>query len=135
MRKVFIYERPNNPAYYDKLSDTLQKLIDEVKQSKTDYKEHIQKLIELVQNNKDKTQFTYPEKIKTDAQKALYDNLDEVEELALAIHNSILKNAMDGWKDGVPPTKKVRRAIAKAMELKENDEKGKENINGTNSCQ
>lgn len=125
MRKVFIYERPNNPAYYDKLSDILQKLINEVKQGKTDYKEHIKKLIELVQSNKNKTQFTYPEKIRTDAQKALYDNLDKDEELALAVHNSILTNAMDGWKDGIPPTKtkKVRRAIAKAMTLQENDGK------------
>lgn len=125
MRKVFIYERPNNPAYYDKLSDILQKLINEVKQGKTDYKEHIKKLIELVQSNKNKTQFTYPEKIRTDAQKALYDNLDKDEELTLAVHNSILTNAMDGWKDGIPPTKtkKVRRAIAKAMMLQENDGK------------
>lgn len=123
MRKVFIYERPNNPAYYDKLSDILQKLINEVKQGKTDYKEHIKKLIELVQSNKNKTQFTYPEKIRSDAQKALYDNLDKDEELTLAVHNSILTNAMDGWKDGIPPTKtkKVRRAIAKAMMLQEND--------------
>ena len=43
----------------------------------------------------------------------------------IVAHNSILTNAMDGWKDGIPPTKtkKVRRAIAKAMELQENNER------------
>lgn len=125
MRKVFIYERPNNPAYYDKLSEILQKLIDDVKQGKVTYKDHIKKLIELVQSNKNKTQFIYPEKVKTDAQKALYDNLNKDEDLALTVHNCIIKNAMDGWKDGVPPTKtkKVRRAIANSLGLVESDEK------------
>jgi type I restriction enzyme R subunit len=125
MRKVFIYERPNNPAYYDKLSEILQKLIDEVKQGRTTYKEHIGKLIELIQKNKNKTQFEYPPRINTDAIKALYDNLDKNEDLAISAHQAILANAMDGWKDGVPPTKtkKVRKAIASALGLNDDDEK------------
>ncbi|MDR2384944.1 MAG: DUF3387 domain-containing protein [Tannerella sp.] len=125
MRKVFIYERPNNPAYYDKLSDILQKLIDEVRQGRITYREHIGKLIELIQQHKNRTQFSYPASITSDAMRVLYDNLNNDEELTLKVHNAIITNAMDGWKDGTPPqkTKKVRLAIAQAMKLDASDEK------------
>jgi type I restriction enzyme R subunit len=122
IRKVFIYERPNNPAYYDKLSEILQKLIDDVKQEKITYKEHIGKLIELIRKHRNKTHFEYPDSMNTDAMKVLYDNLNNNEDLAVNVHNAIITYAMDGWKDGIPLTKikRVRRAIAKAMQLDEN---------------
>lgn len=119
IRKVFICERPNNPAYYEKLSEILQKLIDDVKQEKVTYKEHIGKLIELIQKHKNKTHFKYPHSINTDAMKVLYDNLNKNEEMATIVHNAIITSAMDGWKDEAPltKTKKVRQAIAQAMNL------------------
>ena len=123
IRKIFIYERPNNPAYYDKLSEILQKLIDDVKQEKITYKEHIGKLIELIRKHRNKTHFEYPDSMSTDAMKVLYDNLNNNEDLTVNVHNAIITHAMDGWKDGIQQPQKikgVRRAIAKAMQLDEN---------------
>ena len=46
MRKMIISERPNNPAYFDKMSDLLNHLLQEQKDGKIQYKELIKKLIE-----------------------------------------------------------------------------------------
>ena len=46
MRKMIIRERPNNPAYFDKMSDLLNHLLQEQKDGKIQYKELIKQLIE-----------------------------------------------------------------------------------------
>ena len=43
MRKMIISERPNNPAYFDKMSDLLNHLLQEQKDGKIQYKELIKK--------------------------------------------------------------------------------------------
>ena len=125
IRRVFINERVNNPAYFDKLSKVLQRLIDDLKQGKISYSEHIKQLIDFVQNKWKKNQSDYPASIVTEGMKALYDNLDKDEKLTIRVHEAIIDNAIKGWKDNVVPNKqkKVRRAIAKVLGMNENDEK------------
>ena len=48
MRKMIISERPNNPAYFDKMSDLLNHLLQEQKDGKIQYKELIKKLIMII---------------------------------------------------------------------------------------
>ncbi|MDR1091730.1 MAG: hypothetical protein LBL79_11690 [Prevotella sp.] len=45
MYRVINSERPNNPAYYDKISELLKQLPEDVKNGKLSYKELIEKLI------------------------------------------------------------------------------------------
>lgn len=57
--------------------------------------------------------------------KALYDNLDEDENLVLRIHKAIKENAQVGFKDGNKmKVKKLRIAIAKVLKVSDwKDEK------------
>ena len=53
----------------------------------------------------------YPAVLKTGAQRALYNNLDEDADLALAVDAAIQSSRMDGWRDNSMKTKRVRNAV------------------------
>ena len=53
----------------------------------------------------------YPASVKTSAQRALYNNLDKNEEVALAVDAAVQGSRMDGWRGNAMKTKRVRLAI------------------------
>jgi type I restriction enzyme R subunit len=114
--RVVNSERPNNPAYYDKISALLKQLLEDVKNGKLSYKDLIDKLIQKVREIKGQ-KGAYPTTISTLGMKALYDNLDKNEELVSKVHRAIKENAKDGWRDFSVPAKmkKVRRAVSEAL--------------------
>ena len=65
MRKMIISERPNNPAYFDKMSDLLNHLLQEQKDGKIQYKELIKKLIEKLKEARSTIKTKYPATIDT----------------------------------------------------------------------
>lgn len=124
MRKMIITERPNNPAYYDKISELLNQLILDQKTGKMDYAEMIRKLIEKVKEVRGKTRKSYPTMINSAGKQALYDNLGKNEELAISVHEAVVAYARHGWRDNNVPgkMKEVRKAIKNALPDKTDEE-------------
>lgn len=122
MRKMIINERPNNPAYFDKISELLNQLIQEQKDGKIQYKEMIGKLIEKIKEVRGKNKKKYPTTINTSGKQALYDNLEKNEDLALSVHEAVVNYAKHGWRNSDVPQKmkQVRNAVKKV--LPENDD-------------
>ena len=116
MRKMIISERPNNPAYFDKMSDLLNHLIQEQKDDKIQYKELIERLIEKLKEARSTTRARYPKSIDTKGKQALYDNLGDDEELTLLVHRTIKANARDGFRDIDGSGVRKMRALRKAIE-------------------
>ena len=99
IRNLIIEESPTNPKYYEKLSILLKELVDLRKQDTVDYKEYLKMILELAKNaNNSGASSNYPESLSTDAQRALYDNLDNNELLALAIDSLVLNSKKNAWK-------------------------------------
>ena len=118
MRKMIISERPNNPAYFDKMSDLLNQLLQEQHDGKLQYKELIEKLIEKLKEVRSETRTKYPASLDTKGKRALYDNLDHNEELAIQVHETVKANARDGFRDvsgGSLKMKAVRKAISNIL--------------------
>lgn len=116
MRKMIISERPNNPAYFDKMSDLLNHLIQEQKDDKIQYEELIERLIEKLKEARSTTRARYPKSIDTKGKQALYDNLGDDEELTLLVHRTIKANARDGFRDMDGSGVRKMRALRKAIE-------------------
>ena len=55
----------------------------------------------------------YPTKVQSSAQKALYDNLNYDEELALTIDETVKYTAKDGWRENKIKQRQVANAIKK----------------------
>lgn len=115
MRKMIISERPNNPAYFDKMSELLNQLLQEQKDGKLQYKELIGKLIDKLKEARSTVKAKYPASIDTKGKQSLYDNLGNDEALTLRVHDTIKANARDGFRDmdgsGMKKMKALRRAV------------------------
>lgn len=127
LRKVIIEERPTNPAYFDKMSVLLDEIIKLRKQKAQEYKEYLQKIVELTRKVKRSNQESaspYPPSVNTEGRQALYDNLEKDEKLAIAVDQKVRYSKKDNWRDNKIKQKQVLNAIKEA--LKENGHSDKE---------
>jgi type I restriction enzyme, R subunit len=116
IRKVIIEKRPGNPKYYDKMSELLQELIKKRKKEAADYEQYLKELVELARKVKrTEGQEQYPSDLKTEGQKALYDNLEGDKELTLTIDETVKYTAKDGWRDNRIKQREVVQALKKQI--------------------
>jgi type I restriction enzyme R subunit len=116
VRKLIIDESPINPKYYEKMSELLDALIAQRKQAALSYQEYLAKIVELTRQAKHgPTAGAYPASLNTAARRALYDNLDRDEALALKVDQAVRTSMQDGWRGHPMKTKRVRQAIAGAL--------------------
>ncbi len=116
VRKVIIEESQTNPRYYEKMSKLLDELIQQRKNETLAYQEYLKKITELARNITNKgNSDSYPSSMKTAAQKALYDNLDQDENLSLVLDEVIQYTKNAGWRDGGIREKKVRLAVLNVL--------------------
>ena len=92
VRRYIVRKRDANPAYYDKLSERLNKLLEELQ----DMKEEVG---------------SYPSSMNTAGKKALYDNLGKDEALALRTYIAIRDNAEQGFRQSNARKKVIRKAL------------------------
>ena len=115
MRKLIIDENPTNPKHYEKMSKLLDDLIIAWKKKQLSYDAYLKKLVDLArrmqQTNGGDT--SRPETLVTNAQRALYDNLDNDEALALTLDKAIRDVKKADWRDNSVKTKAVRAVVKK----------------------
>ena len=130
VRRLIIEESPINPRYYEKMSTLLDALIVERRSQKLGYKAYLERIVELTrrirsQNDPDRK---YPKSVNTPAKWALYDNLDNNEQLALAMDNAVWDSKQDDWENNSYKTKRVKFAIKDALGDKDKDGKLAERV-------
>jgi type I restriction enzyme R subunit len=112
VRKLIIDETPINPKYYEKMSDLLDALIAQRKTEAIDYEEYLASIVELTKQAKSpETTTSYPTSVNSPAKRALFDNLGEDEDLALAVDAAIRATKKDAWRGNRIKEKEVRNAI------------------------
>lgn len=120
LRKVIIAQQPTNPKYFEKMSALLDELIQARKAAAQDYKAYLQKVVEL---SKQVTQLSrasqYPESLNSLAKRALYDNLNQNEQLSLAIDDAIRRTKKDGWRGKKIKEREVKNAIKRHLDSPE----------------
>lgn len=117
LRRVIINENPINPQFYDNMSTLLDTLIEERRNRAIEYEEYLTKIVALTQHVHDPARNnSYPQTLHTSAQRALYDNLDADEELALAVDKAIIESKYDGWIGDSRKEKVVYIAILRQLD-------------------
>jgi type I restriction enzyme R subunit len=113
VRRRIIEKSSTNPLYYEKMSELLMKIIEERKNQKAEYKEYLQKIVELTKKIEKPEEYSdYPERIKKSAAlRALYDNVSKDEELLLTLHEKIMTVKPDKWLGDKAKEKAVLRGI------------------------
>jgi type I restriction enzyme R subunit len=117
VRKVINEEARTNPKYYEKMSRLLDEIIQRRKKETIDYQNYLERIKELAKDvSNPAANINYPENLKTKAVQALYDNLENNENLALEIDSLVQYNKLDGWRDGGIKEKKLRIEINKVVQ-------------------
>ena len=117
VRKLIINEQPINPKYYEKMSELLDALIEQRRKEAMDYQEYLRRIVELTKKVKSpEVSGEYPVTMNTPGKRALYDNLDKNESLALAVDATVRTSRQDDWRSNLFKIKKVRNAIRAALE-------------------
>ena len=128
MRRTIIQEMPVNPAYYEKMSLLLLELIRLRKEAAITYEELLKKYEALAKDIQPGSKKSYPKEINTQSRQALYDNLQENEELSVVMDDEIKYGKDDDWRGNHIKRRKVELIIKKV--LKEHDITDEEMIRG-----
>lgn len=118
MRKIIVDERAVNPKYYDEMSALLQALIEERRAGAIAYQAYLQKIKELsgrIMNPGSGNNGSYPSALATRAQRALYDNLDNDEALALRLDKEVRYTKKDNWIGHKFKEREVEYAVRRVM--------------------
>jgi type I restriction enzyme R subunit len=116
VRRLILDESPINPKYYEKMSELLDALIAQRKQDALDYQKYLQKIVELAREVRSGPDAgAYPTSLDCPAKRALFDNLDKDEALALTVDRAVRANLQDGWRTSKMKTRKVWLAIREVL--------------------
>ncbi len=101
VRRKIIKEQLTDPAFFEAMSKLLDAIIRERKANAISYEAYLKKIAELAKKVKEGKGDDTPAALNTPAKRALF-NLLQKEDLALAVHDTVLKYRPDGWKGNKP---------------------------------
>ena len=120
IRRLIIDEMSANPKYFAKMSELLDELIRGRKEEAKEYKKYLDKLVALIKRiTKPETSSDYPRTLNTKAKRALFDNLNRDEELALQIDAAIMSVKKDDWRGNKQKEREIKIAIAELIKSEE----------------
>ena len=121
LRKLIVEQQPSNPIYFNKMSALLNELIQDRKTAAQEYQTYLQQIIILSkQIAQPSTSSQYPQTLDTPAKRALYDNLNQNEKIALTIDAAIRKTKKDSWRGNKIKERELKNAIKKHLPSPEN---------------
>jgi type I restriction enzyme R subunit len=124
LRKVIIDQQPTNPKYFEKMSTLLNEVIKVRKAAAQDYQAYLKQIVELSKQVVEPSNSSqYPQSLNSPAKRALYDNLNQNEVLALAIDAAIRRTKKDGWRGNKIKEREVKNAIKQRLDSPEDLER------------
>lgn len=120
VRKKIIKEHLNDPAYYDKMSKLLDEIIAQRKAKAIKYEEFLKKIAEMAEKVETGRDSDTPVSMDTPGKRALYNNLNQNEELALKIDYAVKNTRPDSWR-GVQAKEQVIKAALYGLLMDEDE--------------
>lgn len=120
VRSKIIKEHLNDPDFYDRISALLDEIIRNRREKALQYEEYLRQIANLVKRIDVGMAEGTPERLDTPGKRALYNNLESDEELALRLDDAVKQNAPDGWRGIEPKERVIKKALY--QELGDKDE-------------
>jgi type I restriction enzyme R subunit len=109
VRSKIIKEHMNDPAYYEKMSALLDEIIAARKAKAIEYEEYLKQIAELAKRVEAGQSDETPQTLNTPGRRALYNNLNQNEELSIKIDEVVKQVRPDGWR-GIQAREQVIKA-------------------------
>lgn len=115
VRKKIIKEHLIDPAYFEEMSKLLNEIIKERKEKAINYEEYLKKIAELSKKVINITPDDLPAGIKTNAQRALYNNLGKNESLAISLDEAVRKVKKADWRGNQQKENEIKAELFKIL--------------------
>jgi len=115
VRKKIIKEQLIDPAFFEDMSKLLAEIIKERKANATSYEAYLQRIGDLVKKVTEGKSEETPEGLTTIAQRALYNNLNNNESLAMQLDLSVKEVKRDGWRGNLAKEREIKAEIYKQL--------------------
>ena len=109
VRSKIIKEHLNDPAFFEKMSTLLDEIIALRKSKAIEYEEYLRRVAEVAKRVEAGQAEGTPERLNSPGKRALYNNLNHDESLALAIDEGVKRVRPDGWR-GIQAREQVIKA-------------------------
>lgn len=106
VRSKIIKDHLIDPAFFSEMSVLLSAVIKERKENAISYEEYLKKIAELAKKVQEGKSESTPDNMNTPAKIVLYNNLGKNKDLAIKVHESVIKYRPDSWR-GVDVKEKV----------------------------
>jgi type I restriction enzyme R subunit len=118
VRSKIIKEHLNDPAYYQKMSALLDQIIADRKARALEYEEYLKRIAELVKQVESGQAEGLSEKMNSRGKIAIYNNLNQDEELTYKIDEAVKKFRPDSWRDVQPKEQVIKAALFEVLKDK-----------------
>jgi type I restriction enzyme R subunit len=115
VRHKIVKDHLLDPAFFEEMSVLLSEVIKERKAHAISYEEYLKRIADIAKKVQIGVKASTPDSLKTPAQRALYNNLEQNEDLALKVHGNIMENKPNGWRGIDTREKVVKQAIYKVL--------------------
>jgi len=111
VRVKIIKDHLIDPAYFSEMSTLLSEVVRERKAKALNYEEYLKRIAELANRVVHTTGGDLPVEIKTNAQRALYNNLSKDKELAISVDSAIKSSRRAEWRGNIPAENLIKKAM------------------------
>ncbi len=98
VRRKIIKEHLNDPTYFEKMSELLDEIIKFRKEQAEKYEEYLRRIAELAKKVEAGQADDTPPQLDTPGKRALYNNLNQNEDVALRINDTVKRTRPDSWR-------------------------------------
>jgi type I restriction enzyme R subunit len=123
VRSKIIKEHLNDPVFYDRISALLDEIIRSRREKAIRYEEYLKQIAALIQRVDAGKAEDMPPKLDTPGKRALYNNLENNEELALRLDKAVRKSSPDGWRGVEPKERVIKQALYRVLDDKDEVER------------
>ena len=111
VRSKIIKEHLNDPAFYDRMSALLKEILADLKAKRIDYEEFLKRIGDLAKQVQGGTAPDTPSAMNTPGKRALYNNLNKDEALALKIDDTVRRVRPDLFRGNQAKENAIKRAL------------------------
>ena len=111
IRSKILQQKANDPAFYERMSEVLDDVLADLRARRDTYEEFLQKIADLAKRVQAGKSSDTPDALDTSAKRALYNNLGNDLELALAIDAEVRLRAPAAFRGNQPKENIIKQSL------------------------
>lgn len=119
IRRRIITENAADPVFFERMSRLLIEIIHQRRNSAIEYEEYLQRIAELARQVQTGQSEDIPNSLVTAGQRALFNNLDRDEQLAIEIDSAVKKVKKDDWRGNQAKEREIKAELFKILNDKD----------------